>query len=230
LIAAAGLLTSINAALFESRHMLRRIVFLMVVVGAVAAMAGSAEAWRPRRQINATPFFHAFPSVFDRRPYTPSYCSVLDRGPCIPEIDYPIGENLQLTIESKPSQDNAANYQKPDHDLDTLGDLFAALRSCWSPPPTDAAREGMQMSVMFSFKKAGTPISPPRLTYTTPGAAADVRDTYLKSINASLEDCTPLTFTKGLGDAIAGRPIMIRYVDNRTLEKTSEPGRPADSE
>jgi hypothetical protein len=28
--------------------------------------------------------------------------------------------------------------------------------------------------------------------------------------------------TKGFGGAIAGRPIMIRYVDNRTLQKQSD--------
>jgi hypothetical protein len=77
------------------------------------------------------------------------------------------------------------------------------------------------MSVLFSFRKSGTPIAPPRVTYATPGEPADVRDTYLKAINDSLGGCTPLTFTKGLGDAIAGRPIMIRYVDNRALEKQS---------
>jgi hypothetical protein len=126
--------------------------------------------------------------------------------------------NLQLTIQSEPSNDEAAKYQKPDHDLDTIGDLFAALRSCWSPPPADTARAGMQMSVMFSFRKSGTPIAPPRLTFATPGASADIRDTYLKAIDSSLDGCTPLTFTKGLGDAIAGRPIMIRYVDNRTID------------
>jgi hypothetical protein len=197
--------------------MLRRVVFPVAVVAAVAALAGPAEAWR-RHQINATPFFHAPHSVFDHRPYTPSFCSVFNHGPCIPEIDYPIGENLQLTIQSEPSHDEAAKYQKPDHDLDTIGDLFAALRSCWSPPPVDTARAGMQMSVMFSFRKSGTPIAPPRLTFATPGASADIRDTYLKAIDSSLDGCTPLTFTKGLGDAIAGRPIMIRYVDNRTID------------
>ena len=27
--------------------------------------------------------------------------------------------------------------------------------------------------------------------------------------------CTPLRFTEGLGGAVAGRPIAIRFVDNR---------------
>ena len=201
--------------------MLRRVVFLIVLVAAVTALAGSAEAWR-RNQINAVPFSHAPCSVLSGRPCTPSFCSVFNHGPCIPEIDYPIGENLQLTVQSEPSHDDAAKYQKPDHDLDTIGDLFAALRSCWSPPPADTARSGMQMSVMFSFRKSGTPIAPPRVTFATPGAPADTRDTYLKAIDSSLDGCTPLTFTKGLGDAIAGRPIMIRYVDNRMLEKQSD--------
>ena len=80
---------------------------------------------------------------------------MFSHGPCIPEIDYPYGENLQLTIETVPSRNDAAKYPKPDHDLDSIGDLFAELRSCWSPPPADLARAGMQMSVRFSFKRSG---------------------------------------------------------------------------
>jgi hypothetical protein len=34
----------------------------------------------------------------------------------------------------------------------------------------------------------------------------------------ALERCTPLRFTPGLGGAIAGRPIAIRYVDNRNAQ------------
>jgi hypothetical protein len=46
-------------------------------------------------------------------------------------------------------------------------------------------------------------------------------DAYFKSINASLSGCEPFKFTAGLRDNIAGRPIMIRYVDNRDLKKQS---------
>ena len=142
-------------------------------------------------------------------------------GPCIPEIADAYGENLQVTIQSQPSHDDVTKYQKPDHDLDTIGDLFAALRSCWSPPAAHAAREGMQMSVLFSFNKSGVMIAPPRMTFATPGTPADVRDAYFNSINASLSGCEPFKFTVGLRDNIAGRPIMIRYVDNRDLKKQS---------
>jgi hypothetical protein len=201
--------------------MLRRIVIVLILAIAGTSIAGTADA-RRRHQIDATPFSHAPCSVLSGRPCTPTFCSVFNRGPCIPEIEYPYGENLQLTIQSVPSQDDAAKYQKPDHDLDTIGDLFAQLRSCWSPPQAESAREGMQMSVRFSFKRSGEIIASPRMTFATAGMPMDVRDTYLKAINASLDACKPLKFTDGLGGALAGRPIAIRYVDNRELGKQTE--------
>ena len=166
--------------------MLRRIGSCLMVAIVGMAVAGTADA-RRRHAIDATPFSHAPCSVLDRRPCTPYFCSVFNHGPCIPEIDYPIGQNLQLTIESAPSRDDAAKYDRPDHDLDTIGDLFAALRSCWSPPPAESAREGMQMSVRFSFKRSGEIISTPRMTYATADASADTRAAYIKAINASLD-------------------------------------------
>jgi hypothetical protein len=146
---------------------------------------------------------------------------VFNRGPCIPEIEYPYGENLQLTVQSVPSRDDAAKYRKPDHDLNTIGDLFAALRACWMPPPIEAARQGMQMTVRFSFGRSGAMIGAPRTTYSTQGASAEIRATYLKAINGSLDACMPLKFTGGLGGALAGRPIAIRYIDNRELGRQS---------
>jgi hypothetical protein len=196
-----------------------RIAAGLIVVFAGITVAGSADA-RRRHAIDATPFAHAPCSVFSRRPCTPSFCSVFNRGPCIPEIDYPYGENLQLTIETVPSHDDAAKYQKPAHDLDNIGDLFAALRSCWTPPLAESAKEGMQMTVRFSFRRSGDMIGPPRVTFATAGVPADVRETYFKAISASLDACVPMKFTGGLGGAVAGRPIAIRYVDNREFDKS----------
>jgi hypothetical protein len=202
--------------------MLRYIGFGLIVVAGLI-VAGTASA-RHRHQINPIPFSHSPCSVLDGRPCTPSFCGVFNHGPCIPDIDYPYGENLQLTIQTEPSQEDAAKYQKPDHDLDTIADLFAELRSCWSPPPADAARANMQMSVRFSFKRSGEIIASPRLTYATAGVSTDIRSTYFNAITTSLDACMPLKLTSGLGGAIAGRPIAIRYVDNRDLAK--QPGTP----
>ena len=196
--------------------MLRRIAICFVVAVMGLAFAGNADARRWHR-INPIPFSHEPCSVLSHHPCTPYFCSVLGHGPCIPEIDYPYGENLQLTIQTVPPKEDEPKYQRPDHDLDTIGDLFAQLRSCWSPPPVDQAREGMQMSVRFSFKRSGDLIGPPRMTFATSGASADIRSTYLKAINDSLDACLPVKFSDGLGGALAGRPLMVRFVDNRDL-------------
>ena len=53
--------------------------------------------------------FHSFPYSYHRRnlfghrsffPYG-SYCSVFGHHPFLPEFNYPIGQDLQLTIESR---------------------------------------------------------------------------------------------------------------------------------
>jgi hypothetical protein len=73
----------------------------------------------------------------------------------------------------------------------------------------------MQMSVRFAFKRSGEIIAAPRVTYATPDVPPETRGTYLRAITAALERCTPLRFTEGFGGAVAGRPIAIRFVDNR---------------
>jgi hypothetical protein len=76
----------------------------------------------------------------------------------------------------------------------------------------------MQMAVRFSFKRTGEIIGTPRVTYTSPDAPQETRDTYHNAVTASLERCTPMQFSRGLGGAIAGRPIAIRFVDNRSRQ------------
>jgi hypothetical protein len=161
-----------------------------------------------------------FCSVFNKRPCAPTVCSVYQRRPCIPEFDPPIGQDLRLTIENPAAEGVtsltvAPNDGSDEHKLNTLSAMFAALRGCWVPPPAGEARHGMQMSVRFSFKRTGEIIGTPRVTYTSPNTPPEVRDAYYQTITAALERCSPMPFTTGLGGAIAGRPIAIRFVDNR---------------
>ena len=102
--------------------------------------------------------------------------------------------------------------------VDMIATLFDAFRACWVPPPRELARHGMQMSVRFSLRRNGEIIGAPRVTYTSRDASREVRETYHNAITAALERCTPLPLSPGLGGAVAGRPIAIRYVDNRTLQ------------
>jgi hypothetical protein len=167
-------------------------------------------------------------SVFDRHPCAPTVCSVFRRGPCIPEIDYPIGQDLRLTIETRsPGEpvagDGAGDRSDPnDRELDTIRAMFDALRACWVPPQQEQARAGMQMSVRFALKRSGEIIATPRVTYVSPDAPPETRETYHNAITAALERCTPLHLTEGLGGAVAGRPIAVRFVDNRKLKPAED--------
>jgi hypothetical protein len=164
-------------------------------------------------------------SVFDRRPCAPTTCSVFRRGPCIPEVQYPIGQDLRLTIESAPSNvsQTSATVGHAAHDrgednsnVDSIAHLFAALRACWVPPAMEDASLGLEMSVRFAFKRTGEIMGAPRVTYVTPDTPGDVRKRYHAAITEALDRCTPMPFTNGMGSAVAGRPIAIRYVDNRS--------------
>jgi len=182
---------------------------------AVIGTAGAAALGVAAAALPADPA-GAVCSVFDKRPCAPTVCSVFQRRPCIPEFEPPIGQDLRLTIES--SSDQPAAGPSPgdaERKLNSIRDLFDALRACWVPPPAAEARHGMQMSVRLSFKRSGEIIGTPRVTYATRDAPREVRDAYHQAITAALERCTPMPFTNGLGGAIAGRPIAIRYVDNR---------------
>ncbi|HXW23871.1 MAG TPA: hypothetical protein VEK73_03915 [Xanthobacteraceae bacterium] len=163
-------------------------------------------------------------SVLSPYPYHPTFCSVFSHHPCQPDINYPFGQDLRLTIASRTTgepehpADAAAPEEKkdaPEHRLNTIRDMFAALRACWVPPAKDVARAGTQMSVRLSFKRNGEPMGAPRVTYVSPGTPPDVRQTYLDAVTGALKRCTPLPFSRGLGGALAGRPIAIRFIDDR---------------
>jgi hypothetical protein len=129
---------------------------------------------------------------------------------------------LRLTIVSTDDNDRMdADKAADDHALDTIRDLFAALRACWVPPRKDEARRGMEYTVRFALKRDGEMIAPPRVTYASHDAPAQVRDIYRDAVNAALARCTPLHFGKGMGGTIAGRPIAIRFVDNRAIDTDS---------
>ncbi|MGB7100045.1 MAG: hypothetical protein WBD95_14940, partial [Xanthobacteraceae bacterium] len=182
-------------------------------------------------------------------PCHPSFCSVFQRGPCFPYYLPPIGQDLRLTIVSTDDNDPAnkkssdaeksadeakgtndlskksddADNTTDDHRLDTIRAMFAALRECWVPPPKDEGRHGMEYTIRLAFKRDGEVIAPPRMTYVSHDAPLQVRTIYRDAIDAALKRCTPLRFSEGMGGAVAGRPIAIRFVDDRTIDNAANP-------
>jgi hypothetical protein len=156
-------------------------------------------------------------SVFDGRPCAPSVCSVFDGEPCQPDHGFPLGQGLVLTVRSlnQETGERGPDGQRPGGPLNTLNDLFAALRACWVPPPLAEARPGMEISVRLSFTRKGEIMGEPLFTFVTAGVSAEHRGIYQRAVAAALSRCAPLPLTDGLGGAIAGRPISIRFIDQR---------------
>src|SRR5262249_33986811 len=132
--------------------------------------------------------------VLDNKPCTPDGRRPPHGRPWQPQYPVPLGENLQVIVKS--TQEKQGERVDPDHPVDTIRDLFSALRACWLPPDADASHPGMQMSVRFAFKRTGEIIGQPRVTYTTPGIDDDTRKVYRQAIDQALARCTPLPFSK----------------------------------
>jgi hypothetical protein len=109
--------------------------------------------------------------------------------------------------------------QPQEQPLNTLKDVIAALRACWEPPPIDQSRPGMQITVQMSFRRNGELLGHPRITFESVGASDDERLAYRIAVAKMLKRCSPLPFTDALGNAIAGRPLTMRLIDNRKLKQ-----------
>ena len=114
---------------------------------------------------------------------------------------------------------SAASVAAQPEQLDSLKDVFAKLFSCWQPPPASRANP-MDITVIVSFNREGAILGHPRITYETASAGDNDRIAYRTAVMETLQRCTPLPFTEGLGGAIAGRPFAIPF---RTRKRPPQP-------
>jgi hypothetical protein len=132
-------------------------------------------------------------------------------GLCLPEgLPY----TLQLTIHSRDA--GTARAPARDTPINSIAELFAALSACWEPPAREHERAGMEMSVRFSLRRSGELMGEPFVTYATSGTPAPARQVYRAAIAAALGRCAPLPLSESFRAAIVGRPISVRYVDDRS--------------
>ena len=111
--------------------------------------------------------------------------------------------------------------QAPTRTLDNFNDISAAFQACWLAPPLEQARSGMRITIIVSFTRTGEVNGEPRFSYMTPEATAAQRAAYQRAVAETLSRCTPLHFTPGLGNAVAGRPFAFTFVDERTPKSRS---------
>ncbi|KAA2235386.1 hypothetical protein [Salinarimonas soli] len=96
--------------------------------------------------------------------------------------------------------------------VDRIPALYAALRACWKLP---MGADRLETTVRVAFRRDGRVVGEPRVTYRSPGPEG-ARETLSRSVVAAVNDCPSLAFSPSFGQAIAGRPVAIRFVDDRT--------------
>jgi len=103
--------------------------------------------------------------------------------------------------------------------IDTIKDVYAKLYSCWRPPPASRANP-IDITVIVSFNREGAILGQPRITYESANAGDNDRVAYRIAVMETLQRCTPLPFTEGLGGAVAGRPFAVTF---RTRKRPPKP-------
>ena len=59
----------------------------------------------------------------------------------------------------------------------------------------------------------------PRITFESAGATDDDRLAYRTAVAEMLKRCSPLPFTEAFGNARAGQPVTMRFIDSRKLKQ-----------
>jgi hypothetical protein len=91
----------------------------------------------------------------------------------------------------------------------TLRELFAGLNRCLAiaSGPTNS-----EITIVFSLRRDGALFGVPRVTFAKLAGDAEAQRKLTASIADAFNKCLPLPITDGLGGAVAGRPLSVRFV------------------
>jgi hypothetical protein len=92
--------------------------------------------------------------------------------------------------------------------LNTMDEVGAAIRACWVAP-TDS--KDSFVTLVFSFKRDGTLIAPPRPSGISVDGDADAKKKFVDAAIAAVEQCAPLEFAPALAQGIGGRVFTMQF-------------------
>ena len=114
----------------------------------------------------------------------------------------------------------AAVIEAQAQQIDTIKEVYTKLYSCWRPPASRA--NPMDITVIVSFNRQGAILGQPKITYESANAGDDDRLAYRIAVMETLQRCSPLPFTEGLGGAVAGRPFAVTFRSRKRPPKPEE--------
>jgi hypothetical protein len=99
----------------------------------------------------------------------------------------------------------------------TLRELFPALTACWRAP---AGSAGSTVTIGITLRRDGTMFGRPTISYSRLSGDTEAQKRFIAAALAALAACTPASITDGLGGAIAGRRILIRFASEPAQTRT----------
>ena len=93
-------------------------------------------------------------------------------------------------------------------ELNTIADIYAALRACWKAPNIT---DPLELTVRLSFTNDGKILGKARVTYESKAVPVENRLRLRIAVMDTFKRCTPFSFSPGLGDAVAGKPFNFRF-------------------
>lgn len=68
------------------------------------------------------------------------------------------------------------------------------------------------MTIRFSLKRDGSLLGRPKITFAALPRETKARQDFVAGVAGALGRCLPIHITDGLGGAVAGRPLTLRFV------------------
>jgi hypothetical protein len=92
--------------------------------------------------------------------------------------------------------------------LENVSEIGPALLRCWRPP---AAPDGSAVTLRFSFRRDGSLIGAPRVTYVGVDGGAKARREFADSAVHAIEECSPLELSPRFAATIGGKVYVMQF-------------------
>ena len=109
------------------------------------------------------------------------------------------------------SSASVASAQTAPDRVDSIKQVIEKLATCWRPPPPSQANPDIEITVIVSFKRDGTILGHPKITYESEQATDNDRLAYRIAVMEALQRCTPMPFTEAMAGAVAGHPFAVKF-------------------